>query len=144
MPLDLSALSDDDLWSELARRSSKAAALAPADAAARAILVKVCAQAGFPAPRPEVTLIEWADTALDSPLGPRGCAAWREGHERVLDALTAAMEGSAPIARVCLGAAVDVVQAHANRACACAPRPPTVFDASSDRAYCARCHLRQR
>lgn len=108
---------------------------------ARALLVSVCEEVGFPPPRPAVGLAEWADNTLDVALGPRGSETWSVGHEHACAALEAALEGSREIARVELAQAVALVGREGRRTCKCSPRG--VAARVDGRSFCVKCGGRQ-
>lgn len=141
--MDLSTVPTETLLAELAARGG---AVHPDDASvpARAMIVTLCAETGIPAPAPDATLAEWADEVLNSPLAPRGGPAWREGHLHILDALEAALAGSAPVCRQSLADARAVVAARGNDFCTCSPSPPLSPDHYSGRPLCTRCRQRRR
>jgi hypothetical protein len=111
---------------------------------AQKLIVRLCAEEAFTPPREDETILDWADTVMDSPLAPRGSRYWQEGHEIVLAALTAATQKNEPIAREEIRAARFYVQHHGKLACECSPRPIGIGENGSSRKFCSGCHLRQR
>jgi len=140
--MDLSQATTETLLAELAARGITH----PEDRtpAARMLLVRLCADTGMTPPAPDDTLADWVDTALNSPLAPRGGPAWREGHLHLIDALEAALAGSEPVCRQSLLDAVAVVRAHGNSFCTCNPIRPLALDFASRRPLCTKCRRRRR
>lgn len=83
----------------------------------RADLVVACDAVGFPKPRPQDGIMEWADGVLDALL-LRGSKRWQEAHPHVVAAVEAATYGfgADTIARA-LTVARDL--ARALKPCAC-------------------------
>ena len=91
-------------------------------AAARALLVRVTNEIGFPAPATNKGLTSWADESLDHALG-RGTRAWATARAHVLDAVEAAMMGRETGVRAALGTARELVCGRGERrgVCTCPP-----------------------
>ena len=83
--------------------------------------------------------MEWADESLDTTL-TRGSPAWVEAHGHVLDALDAAMLGSAVGTLAALELARDgALSAHGRRSCRCAADARGHRVDIAGRAVCVKC-----
>lgn len=108
------------------------------------IVHDACNAVGFTPPQPDDTIVDWAMTALDHALAPKGSERWREGHDALMRALNAALVGAHHECIAAVKTARALVTELGALACRCPLPYPQVFHDPLNRPFCARCHLRRR
>lgn len=107
------------------------------------MIEQVCREASFTPPQEDETIVDWADTAMDSKLAPRGAKHWREGRDLLLQAMQAALENQIDMCRALVVRADALVKDHNARSCQCGRETKKIRD-SFAREFCAVCLLRRR
>lgn len=108
------------------------------------IVHDACNEASFTPPRDGDTIVDWATTALDGALAPKGSERWQRGHETLMRALNAALIGDKHECLAAVKMARRLITELGSQACVC-PQPfPQVIHDHLSREFCSRCHLRRR
>jgi hypothetical protein len=109
--------------------------------AARALLTGAANAIGYPGPRDDQGLAEWASSTIGTTL-IRGSAGWQEAHALVLMALEAALFGDAARTTEALTHARNAVLHHAAHLCGCEPFGRVTLAHPGGLIGCIRCGKR--